>query len=73
MTPSRVIDTHWPDSSFPRPAAQVDDSLAGCQQPPALLDLEQLVNRARPVSLALGALVVGVLALVAGQGRARTH
>ncbi len=51
-----------------RPAAQIDHSLSGSEELLPLLNLEQLVGRARAIALALGALVEGILAVVVGNG-----
>ena len=50
-----------------RPTAEVDHALTSPEDPLGPLDLQQLVGRPRGVSLALGALVEGILAPV-GQG-----
>lgn len=50
-----------------RPAAEVDHALSGSQQPVGLLDLLELVGGARAEPLALGLLVIAVLAVVRGQ------
>ena len=47
-----------------RPAAEVDHALTSPEDPLGPLDLQQLVGRPRGVSLALGALVEGILALI---------
>ena len=66
-----VLRRHLEPSA--RPTAQIDDALTFPEDPLGSLDLRQLVGRPRGVSLALGALVEGILALIGQELAASRH